>query len=117
MLCVPLVSKDVLLGVIQVMNRVDGRPFDDRQLRLAQILADHTAIAMENARLFRQLEDAAVTDDLTGLGNARRLNRLLPQRLPAVTGTAGDRLRSLQGRRRPATDIRSAARCSRSWAA
>ena len=79
MLCVPLVSKDVLLGVIQVMNRVDGRPFDDRQLRLAQILADHTAIAMENARLFRQLEEAAVTDDLTGLGNARRLNRLLAQ--------------------------------------
>ena len=79
MLCVPLVSKDVLLGVIQVMNRVDGRPFDQRQLRLAQILADHTAIAMENARLFHQLEDAAVTDDLTGLGNARRLNRLLPQ--------------------------------------
>ena len=79
MLCVPLVSKDVLLGVIQVMNRLDGQPFDERQLRLAQILADHTAIAMENARLFRQLEDAAVTDDLTGLGNARRLNRLLPQ--------------------------------------
>lgn len=79
MLCVPLISKDVLLGVIQVMNRLDGRPFDERQLRLAQILADHTAIAMENARLFRQLEEAAVTDDLTGLGNARRLNRLLPQ--------------------------------------
>lgn len=79
MLCVPLVSKDVLLGVIQVMNRIDGRPFDERQLRLAQILADHTAIAMENARLFRQLEEATVTDDLTGLGNARRLNRLLPQ--------------------------------------
>lgn len=79
MLCVPLVSKDVLLGVIQVMNRLDGLPFDERQLRLAQILADHTAIAMENARLFRQLEEAAVTDDLTGLGNARRLNRLLPR--------------------------------------
>jgi diguanylate cyclase (GGDEF)-like protein len=79
MLCVPLVSKDVLLGVIQVMNRVDGRPFDQRQLRLAQILADHTAIAMENARLFRQVAEAAVTDDLTGLGNARRLNRVLPQ--------------------------------------
>lgn len=79
MLCVPLVSKGVLLGVIQVMNRIDGRPFDQRQLRLAQILADHTAIAMENARLFRQVAEAAVTDDLTGLGNARRLNRVLPQ--------------------------------------
>lgn len=79
MLCVPLVSKGVLLGVIQVMNRLDGRPFDQRQLRLTQILADHTAIAMENARLFRQVEEAAITDDLTGLGNARRLNSLLPQ--------------------------------------
>lgn len=79
MLCVPLVSKGVLLGVIQVMNRLDGRPFDQRQLRLAQILADHTAIAMENARLFRHVQEAAVTDDLTGLGNARRLNQLLPQ--------------------------------------
>ena len=79
MLCVPLISKDVLLGVIQVMNRVDGRPFDQRQLRLAQILADHTAIAMENARLFRQVAEAAVTDDLTGLGNARRLNDVLPR--------------------------------------
>jgi diguanylate cyclase (GGDEF)-like protein len=79
MLCVPLVSKGELLGVIQVMNRVDGQPFDQRQLRLTQILADHTAIAMENARLFRHVEEAAVTDDLTGLGNARRLNQLLPQ--------------------------------------
>lgn len=79
MLCVPLLSKGVLLGVIQVMNRLDGRPFDERQLRLAQILADHTAIAMENARLFRHVEEAAVTDDLTGLGNARRLNQVLPQ--------------------------------------
>jgi diguanylate cyclase (GGDEF)-like protein len=79
MLCVPLLSKGVLLGVIQVMNRLDGQPFDQRQLRLAQILADHTAIAMENARLFRHVEEAAVTDDLTGLGNARQLNQMLPQ--------------------------------------
>ena len=80
MLCVPVVSHDTLHGVIQVMNRLDGGAFDARQLRLAQILADHTAIALENARLYRQAELAAVTDDLTGLGNARFLN----QRLPAL---------------------------------
>ncbi len=81
MLCVPVVIKNTLLGVIQVMNRLDGRAFDRHQLRLAQILADHTAIAMENARLYRQAELAAITDDLTGLGNARRLNQLLPELL------------------------------------
>jgi diguanylate cyclase (GGDEF)-like protein len=83
MLCVPVISHDTLHGVIQVMNRLDGRAFDARQLRLAQILADHTAIALENARLYRQAELAAITDDLTGLGNARFLNQRLPALLAA----------------------------------
>jgi len=87
MLCVPVVARDTLHGVIQVMNRLDGHAFDGRQLRLAQILADHTAIALENARLYRLAELAAITDDLTGLGNARFLN----QRLPALI-TAGQPL-------------------------
>jgi diguanylate cyclase (GGDEF)-like protein len=79
MLCVPVISKNALHGVIQVMNRLDGRPFDTRQLGLVQILADHAAIAMENAALYRQAQVAAVTDDLTGLGNSRYLNQLLPK--------------------------------------
>ncbi len=79
MLCVPVISKSGLHGVIQVMNRLDGQPFDAHQLRLVQILADHAAIAMENAALYRQAQLAAVTDDLTGLGNSRRLTQLLPQ--------------------------------------
>src|SRR5215468_11250402 len=79
MLCVPVISRSALHGVIQVMNRIDGRPFDDHQLRLVQIFADHAAIAMENAALYQQAQIAAVTDDLTGLGNSRHLNQLLPQ--------------------------------------
>ena len=79
MLCVPVISKSALHGVIQVMNRLDGGPFDARQLKLVQILADHAAIAMENAALYRQAQLASITDDLTGLGNSRHLSRLLPQ--------------------------------------
>src|SRR5258706_355959 len=79
MLCIPRVSRDTLLGVTQVMTRLDGRPFDERQLRLVQILADHVAIAIENASLYRQAQVAALTDDLTGLGNSRQLNQVLPQ--------------------------------------
>lgn len=83
MLCVPVISRNALHGVVQVMNRLDRQPFDQHQLRLVQILADHVAIAMDNAALYRQAEIAAVTDDLTGLGNSRRLNQLLPQMISA----------------------------------
>jgi diguanylate cyclase (GGDEF)-like protein len=79
MLCVPVISRRALHGVVQVMNRVDGQPFDHRQLRLVQILADHAAIALENATLYRRAQVAAVTDDLTGLGNSRQLHQLLPR--------------------------------------
>ncbi|MGH7789756.1 MAG: diguanylate cyclase [Candidatus Binatia bacterium] len=83
MLCVPVVSRNVLLGVIQVMNRLDGQPFDDHQFQLVQILADHAAIAMQNAALYRQAQVAAVTDDLTGLGNSRQLSHQLPELIAA----------------------------------
>lgn len=81
MLCVPMVSKDTLLGVIQVINKVDGTSFTDDELRLAQTLADHAAIAIENASLYRQAYLASITDDLTGLANTRQFNRILPELL------------------------------------
>jgi diguanylate cyclase (GGDEF)-like protein len=43
-----------------------------------QTLADHAAIAIENASLYRQAQQAALVDDVTGLGNTRRLNHVLP---------------------------------------
>jgi diguanylate cyclase (GGDEF)-like protein len=77
MICVPLVSKGALLGVIQVMNRLDGRPFDESEFTLVQVLADYAAIAIENASLYHRAEVASLTDDLTGMGNTRQLGRVL----------------------------------------
>jgi len=79
MLCVPMVSKDTLLGVIQVINKIDGSTFSEDELRMVQSLADHAAIAIENASLYRQAHLASITDDLTGLGNTRHFNRMLPE--------------------------------------
>jgi diguanylate cyclase (GGDEF)-like protein len=78
MLCVPMVHHDTLHGVIQVINKLDGSSFDDDELRLVQSLADHAAIAIDNASLHRQAEQAALADDLTGLGNTRHFDRMLP---------------------------------------
>jgi diguanylate cyclase (GGDEF)-like protein len=70
MLCVPLLRGDTLHGVIQVINKVDGSAFDEDELRLVRALADHAAIAIEHASLHRRAQDAARTDEATGLGNA-----------------------------------------------
>lgn len=78
MICVPLIHGPRLLGVVQVINRLDGRPFTEEEFRAVQALADASAIAIENASLYRRVEEAALTDDLTGLGNTRRFQRELP---------------------------------------
>lgn len=79
MICVPMVSKGALLGVIQVMNKIGGQAFTDDELRMAQLLADHAAIAVENASLYRRAYLAAMTDDLTGLWNTRHFNQTMPE--------------------------------------
>src|SRR5262245_3834864 len=77
MICVPMISKDTLRGVIQILNKVDDSTFTDAELSLAQTLADHAAIAIENASLYRQAYLASITDDLTGLGNTRLFHQSL----------------------------------------
>ncbi len=81
MLCVPLLHRERLLGVIQVINRLDGGAFTEDELRLVHGLADHAAIAIANAQLYREVEVASLTDDLTGLGNTRTFHRVLPSLL------------------------------------
>jgi diguanylate cyclase (GGDEF)-like protein len=78
MICVPMVYDGRLHGVIQVINRLDGSLFDDEELRVVQTLADHAAVAIDRALLYRQAEQAALTDDVTGLGNTRHFSEVLP---------------------------------------
>ena len=54
-LAVPMLKADELLGVI-VIYRHEVRPFTDSQVTLMKTFADQAAIAIENVRLFRELE-------------------------------------------------------------
>src|SRR5262245_12699663 len=64
-LAVPMLRNDVPLGVIGVARAEPG-PFSDTQIELLQTFADQAVIAIENVRLFKELEarNADLTDAL-----------------------------------------------------
>ena len=75
-ICVPLRSKHRVLGVIQLVN-VDMKGFKDGELFFLISLSDYAAIAIENARAVEKIQELTITDDCTGLYNARHLHKTL----------------------------------------
>ncbi len=57
-LCVPLVLKDRVTGVVYVDNRVKDGVFREKELHLLTAFANQAAIAIENARLFAHAQAA-----------------------------------------------------------
>lgn len=55
---VPLATRGKVLGAISLVSSASGRVFDDADLALAEELARRAAIAVENARLYRQAQEA-----------------------------------------------------------
>jgi adenylate cyclase len=56
-LCAPLKNKDEIIGVIYADNRIAAGIFGETDLDLLASFADQAAVAIENARLFRQLRN------------------------------------------------------------
>src|SRR2546428_8645907 len=75
-ICVPLRSKLRVLGVIQLVN-VDMEHFGAQEVFFLQSLCDYAAIAIENARAVEKIQELTITDDVTGLFNARHLYKTL----------------------------------------
>src|SRR5262245_17693803 len=55
-LAVPLLKEDNLIGAIAIWRR-EVRPFTDAHIKLVSTLADQAVIAIENVRLFKELQE------------------------------------------------------------
>jgi len=77
-LSVPLMREREVVGVISIYH-IDKRAFTEDHQRLISIVARQASLAIDNAREFERTKESAMTDNLTGLPNARCLYKLLEQ--------------------------------------
>ena len=59
-ICVPLLLRDRPIGALQVINKKSGVPFNRSDLEILFAIAQQVSIAMENANLYRRLEESFV---------------------------------------------------------
>jgi diguanylate cyclase (GGDEF)-like protein len=77
-LCVPLISRGLLIGVVELINRkAAGYRFTRRDLTTLTKLLGPVAVSLHNAFLFQETEKLAITDDLTKLYNTRYIHTKL----------------------------------------
>ena len=76
LLAVPLLYKDSVIGVIEVINRKDGLPFVEDDKTLLSAFAGQAAVGIENARLFT-LTDQELAARVEELSVMQRIGREL----------------------------------------
>jgi diguanylate cyclase (GGDEF)-like protein len=72
--CVPIYIGKHVCGVLELINRLDGRVFTERDKTLLEIFAGYTSFTLQNALDARRAHELAKKDDLTGLFNDRWFN-------------------------------------------
>jgi diguanylate cyclase (GGDEF)-like protein/PAS domain S-box-containing protein len=74
-ICTPLYWRDKVIGFMTLDGKEKGC-FDEADVNLVGIFANHAALSIQNARLFAETQRLAVTDPLTELYNRRFLYEL-----------------------------------------
>jgi diguanylate cyclase (GGDEF)-like protein len=78
--CVPVRAGNKTLGVIQLLNsKLDL--LSEYSISFLRILCDYAAIAIQNARSMTLIQELTITDDVTGLFNARHLYTMLGEQV------------------------------------
>lgn len=57
LICVPLIIRGRTTGALQVLNKKDGNSFTGEDTELLNALAQHIAVALDNAKLYQRLQE------------------------------------------------------------
>ena len=72
---VPLIIRDQVIGMMAAQS-CQPNFYNLEQIRLLETIATQAAIALENARIFKQMKQLAITNSLTGLYTRRHFTAL-----------------------------------------
>src|SRR6185503_20002823 len=79
--CVPIYIGKHVCGVLELINRLEGKNFTQRDMTLLEIFAGYTSFTLQNALDAKRAQELAKKDDLTGLYNDRWFNVRLTETL------------------------------------
>ena len=106
-IAMPLRGRTGIQGVIEILN--PRAEMSDYSIAFLHILADHAAIAIENAQDMARIQQLTITDDTTGLFNVRHLYDVLHRELKHSTKTQAAAEPRLLGSR----PLQAGQRCAR----
>jgi diguanylate cyclase (GGDEF)-like protein len=80
-IAVPVRIERTVCGVLELLNRTQGRRFSRKDLKLLEIFASYTSVSIENLLDAQRANEMARRDDLTGLYNDRFFHHRLTEDL------------------------------------
>jgi two-component system, cell cycle response regulator len=76
----PLIAKDEVIGTFVVASRQRGR-LSGSVRDMLSVISNQVAVSVENAKMYKQMEEMATTDGLTGLPNHRTFQARMSEML------------------------------------
>lgn len=78
---VPLVHGEYFKAALCMVSTDRSRPYPEKDMKMVGDLAERVAVVISHAELYKQIEQQAVTDPMTGLFNRRHFNEQLSREL------------------------------------